>query len=45
MHIAGEGTDTINDGDTILVHYTGKLTDGTVFDQSRKPFQFTVGTS
>lgn len=43
---------TVQSGDTITVHYTGKLTDGTVFDTSRKPrqrsglvepFQFTVG--
>ena len=32
-------------GDTIKVHYTGKLRDGTVFDSSlsREPLQFTVG--
>ncbi len=31
--------------DTVKVHYTGKLTDGTVFDSSleRDPLQFTVG--
>ncbi|MFW5691082.1 MAG: FKBP-type peptidyl-prolyl cis-trans isomerase [Chloroflexota bacterium] len=32
-------------GSTVTVHYTGKLTDGTVFDTSmdREPLQFTIG--
>ena len=32
-------------GDTVKVHYTGKLDDGTVFDTSidREPMQFTIG--
>lgn len=33
-------------GDTVKVHYTGKLDDGTVFDssQERDPLEFTIGT-
>jgi len=33
------------EGDTVKVHYTGKLEDGTVFDSSvdRDPLQFTIG--
>jgi len=33
------------DGDTVKVHYTGKLSDGTVFDSSldRAPMQFKLG--
>lgn len=36
---------TAKTNDTVKVHYTGKLTDGQIFDSSRErdPLQFTVG--
>ena len=35
----------VRDGDTVRVHYTGRLDDGTVCDTSegREPLQFTLG--
>jgi len=39
-------TEAVKNGDTIKVEYTGKFTDGEVFDTSsgRTPLKFTVGT-
>lgn len=44
---------TVQNGDVVFVHYTGKLSDGTIFDSSNqsvngqparnKPFQFVLG--
>lgn len=36
---------TVQKGDTISVHYTGRLADGDIFDSSegREPLKFTVG--
>lgn len=35
----------VKDGDTVKVHYTGKLKDGTIFDSSvaREPLMFQMG--
>ena len=35
----------IKEGDTVKVHYTGKTSDGNVFDSSRErdPLEFTIG--
>jgi peptidylprolyl isomerase len=35
----------VKDGDTVKIHYTGKLDDGTLFDTSADddPLEFTVG--
>lgn len=34
-------------GDTVRIHYTGKLHDGTIFDSSTggDPIEFTLGTN
>jgi peptidylprolyl isomerase len=34
-------------GDTVKIHYTGKMEDGEVFDtsKSREPIEFTIGSS
>jgi len=36
----------VKSGDTVSIHYTGTLSDGTTFDssQGRDPLQFTVGS-
>jgi len=43
----GTGNQAVKNGDTVAVQYTGKLTDGTVFDATAnhggQPFSFTVG--
>ncbi|GAX79028.1 hypothetical protein CEUSTIGMA_g6468.t1 [Chlamydomonas eustigma] len=42
----GDGVNKPQPGDKVTVHYTGKLTNGTVFDSSvtkGRPFVFTIG--
>ena len=44
-YVVGEGAEAVKGGD-VEVHYTGYLTDGTVFDSSRprnRPFTFELG--
>lgn len=45
---AGEGDDTPTNGCRVSIHFTGKLTNGTVFDSSLnsgEPIEFTLGKS
>eukprot|EP01027_Heterolobosea_sp_BB2_P013283 GEZU01019161.1.p1 GENE.GEZU01019161.1~~GEZU01019161.1.p1 ORF type:complete len:109 (-),score=14.29 GEZU01019161.1:188-514(-) len=44
--VAGDGKNFPKNGQTVSVHYTGFLKDGTEFDSSRKrnrPFKFRIG--
>lgn len=42
--VHGNGTDKPLKGCRTYVHYTGTLSDGTVFDKTNQlPFQFTIG--
>lgn len=44
--VLGDGQNYPQRGSTVIVHYTGKLTDGTKFDSSRdrdEAFEFVLG--
>ncbi len=47
IEVVEEGSgETSKEGDTLVVHYTGRLLDGTVFDSSvdrGEPFEFVLG--
>lgn len=36
----------VREGDTVKIHYTGRLEDGEIFDSTkgREPFEFTIGS-
>lgn len=43
----GSGEEKTTKGDTVAIHYTGKLVDGTIFDSSynrNQPLEFTLGS-